>query len=183
MIAIQDLPRFDVGEFDVRFIDHRTHGLVLRVSEGLVAKTPLMPEYWSHIKLFENPRKWKHKGRDYQVINVVKEEEIARDLHQNNVSVPKPEGVFRIDVVYPNSQCRLEDVPCFVMEHIEGRRITEADYGKWHNRRIAKLHREELRKARKLGYCIKDAGPHNLFYLPGERKVVIFDFALWQKVA
>ncbi len=105
---------------------------------------------------------------------------IASTLYSNGVSVPKPEGVYTLSL-----WGGLLHKPAFVMERIRAPKLSRI-FSKWiDNSRRKELNQKldlELDKARDLGFLLKDTGAYNAFYSKEEDRIILFDFARWERV-
>ncbi len=105
---------------------------------------------------------------------------IASTLYSAGVSVPKPEGVYTLFL-----WGGLLQKPAFVMERIREPKLSQI-LSKWidYSRRQElnqKLNRE-LDKARDLGFLLNDTTAYNAFYSEEEDRIILFDFARWERV-
>ena len=105
-----------------------------------------------------------------QVLGLEKEYRIAKKLHGEGVSVPKPEGVF--GVKHPK---RDGFFPCFVMEYIPPKKV------RWYQKRkVDRMYKHEIQKATELGYSVCDSYPqHNTLWSPKRKKIYLIDFEYW----
>ncbi len=135
-------------------IDGGAEAEVYRISERHVAKVPL-----------------DHRSSPDR--DLTHEFEIAEDLFENGISVPKPEGIFPIHLM--NSVRN-----GFVMEFIDGKsgarlRGNEISY-------VRDLLYKEIRKVRDLGFDPEDwYSPKNYIWEPQEDKIYLIDFLRWVK--
>lgn len=152
-----------------RFIDAGCDGTVYRLTSDLVAKFPLRLDQW-------DPHNF--PKRRNLVERATSEYEITRLAHAAGISVPRPEGVFCLNV--SGSQVSYRDVPAFVMQYIDGIRLSDC----WDDddKRARQLRDEELMKAESLGFKSGDfRNPANSIYCPKEDKIVLIDLAKWRK--
>jgi len=126
---------------------------VFRISNNHAAKTPIIPH-------------------EITLKNLEKEFEIAKILFDKGISVPKPEGIFFIkyDIHFLKS---------FIMEYIEGKNgfeISNEEYSY-----SARLWREELERARGLGFITYDSShAGNFIWSPKKEKIYLIDFEMWE---
>ena len=105
---------------------------------------------------------------------------VAQDLADNNRSVPKPQGVFKVEVPVDKNAPNLKaHFPGFVMQEIPGVPISKLT-GETQERAI-EMYNEELAKAKELGYREIDDNFGNGLYVPSQDKVFLIDFADWKK--
>jgi tRNA A-37 threonylcarbamoyl transferase component Bud32 len=151
------------------FIDSGADGTVYRLNSDLVAKFPLRSDQWGAENLHNRGSLRDRATREY---------EMTRSLYRSGISVPRPEGVFNLNVCR-NEVCFLE-VPAFVMEYIEGIKLSDC----WgaNDVRARQLRDEEIMKAESLGFLSGDwLTAKNSIYCPREDKIVLLDFALWRR--
>ena len=100
---------------------------------------------------------------------------ILLHLYENGVSVPKPEGIFKIAVNKKDRSHlrRLVNVEKagLVMERVHGEEPYSAN--------AIELMGVELDKCRRLGYICIDAGRSNAIYDTDHDKVYLIDFGSW----
>lgn len=146
------------------------HGVVVRVSAGLVAKF-----VWScgDDSIVDDS--------DMGVYCLEKEYKIARELFEGGVSVPKPEGLFgvRADGLNLISMQSRKLIPAFVMGYVEA-----AEKMSFDEQAIRRdLADREGAKAIALGWNPPFDVYWNALYVPQERRVYLSDFVLWTKKA
>ncbi len=110
------------------------------------------------------------------------EYEIARDLYENKISVPKPFGIF--DLLFENKEC-----PAFVMQYIDGKNLSEL-MESYKSARISlrlydnarELAAIQIEAARKIGLVPYDANAKGNIVLSKSGIVYLIDFGQWQRV-
>ncbi|MEK6936379.1 MAG: hypothetical protein AABW67_06335 [Nanoarchaeota archaeon] len=138
-------------------------GFVYRISENHVAKI----------------------DEDVTFIDSLKHQyDICKKLYEKSISVPKPEGVFQI-------QIKGIPIPAFIMQFIEGFNIKKIkdspDLMKQLKlsaddvNRICYLHTAEVIKAERLGFHPTDGGYNNGIWSPSENKNYLIDFSYWKE--
>jgi len=161
-------------------IGRGAEGIVYKISDKYVAKVPRI--------CYPDSKK-----------NLRKEFEIAKVLFENGVSVPEPEGIFKIrnlgltSVIIPSE--------AFIMEYIKGKTGSEffrdyssfrmvnpnfiespsfAGYNEEYNH-IKKLYEEEIKKAKEIGFLPFDAEFNGNYIWSAERsKLYLIDFGMWE---
>jgi len=159
-------------------IGQGSEGLVYRISNKHAAKVPR-----------------ESSGRG----NLKKESRIAEILFEEGVSVPKPEGIFKIR----NLDLISSVIPAeaFVMEYIAGKTGFEFFSDSLFFKRdssgfvgtpsflkhseeyahVKNLHDEEIKKARELGFLSFDAEFRgNFIWSPERDRVYLIDFGMWE---
>ncbi len=108
---------------------------------------------------------------------LVSEYEKGKFLYENGVSVPKPEGVYRVK----NENGNL--VPAYVMENMSGY-VELAELKGEEEENVKKLRDIELDKVKKLGYQPDDAtrNSRNVLWNREKDKVCLIDFETWYKL-
>ena len=141
------------------FIEGGVYGLIYRISEDHCAKV-------LHICgdiIQEN----------FVIDNLYHEFKIMKGLYCKKVSVPKPEGIFKIQ--FP----QIGKYPALIMEYINGIKTWKLE-----NRfdELSTLTSRELEKARKFGYVPgEDCGvdSNNVLWSDERKKIVLIDFGNW----
>lgn len=122
----------------------------------------------------------------FRISELQKEFEICKHLYENGVSVPKPEGVYRVSLDFvPSAKRALYGVllpPVFVMEYVSGL-VDEQDFSFKEKDKAIDLMEKELDKASGPGYTSGDVGFGNFIYQPEQEKVVLIDFGLWERTS
>lgn len=140
----------------IEFIGSGTSGIVYRISEQYAAKI---------IKTI-------FRG----VLDISQEYKIARDLYDRGISVPRPIGVFDLDL--PDGFVKKG----FVYEYFPETAAEFLKRNPHHDGRIREIIQKELRKARGFGYIPSpDANMHKNILISG-REPVLIDFGLWGKI-
>ncbi len=173
-LTLQNLEAYPLQQ-EPQEVGRGIRAFVYRISENHVAKIP-------HDKydFLENNDVWL-RNDESAIEEIVHEYEIARELFDGGVCVPRPEGIFSIHMgrePYVLAE-RGTNYPGFVMEYVPGEIIVniEEDY----ELRI-KIYDEEVKKAQELGFLTEDADGINGIWSPTREKVYIFDFGEWAKV-
>ncbi len=145
-----------------------------RIGEGVQSKILLVSRRKDLVAKVYNP----YYNYNNSILELARHEyDVAASLYRNAISVPHPEGVFSISSFWGKRQ------PGFVMERISGAiRLDELsnnneslDYDL-----AQQLRDEEVEKTRQLGFIPADVKDRNCFYLPLERKIVLYDFLMWR---
>lgn len=112
---------------------------------------------------------------DFYLSRLRQEHDVTNEVCQAGLSVPKPEGLFRIPML-PFG----ESSPAFVMQYVQGNTMMDLSTWKKLSAEIRdKLH-AEVEKAQKLGFSTVDAlHLGNAIYNPEENKVYLIDLELW----
>ncbi|MDO8516937.1 MAG: hypothetical protein Q7S33_02325 [Nanoarchaeota archaeon] len=125
-----------------------------------------------------------HAAKFYDEQNVSdpdKECKIAKELYKNNINVPKPEGVFKIDLKAKNTF--LSQKHAFVMEYLPGYILEDVPSNEIKRLGLNELAEIELEKARKLGFLTIDSEPRrnnsNQIWCPDRNRIYIIDFVNW----
>lgn len=169
------IPRLkDLAEFrDIdkpRFIDEGGYGDVYLVnrSESLAGKILFASEL---------------KAR-FRICELQKEYKICRCLYDNAISVPRPEGIYRMSVDFVKPERRdwygVPQPAMFLMEYVPGR-SKEEDFSEREKKVAILLRDRELERARRLGYITEDVDFGNFIYQPKQNRVVLIDFGMWEK--
>jgi hypothetical protein len=117
-------------------------------------------------------------------LSIIRELIISSHLYEDGVSVPKPEGIFKI-AISKEDQFQLRELvnvekAGFVMERIHGEVIDSTmHHHKADLSRVIELMVAELAKCEKLGYVFNDTGPHNAIYDAGHDRIYLIDFGSW----
>ncbi len=162
MTTIEDhLPRFPKQDLFSWRVGKGDQGEVFVVSRkrNLVAKT--YDPYWGiGLELAQH------------------EYHVADSLYRSGISVPRPEGVFEVSSLW-----RRQTYPAFVMERICGAvrmdKLSNQDRSGVYDF-ARQLREEEAEKASRLGFIVADATDRNCFYLPQDKKVILYDFLFWR---
>ncbi len=151
------------------FIDAGCDGTVYRLTSDLVVKFPLRLDQWDAENL---------RSKRVLLDRATKEYEMTRSLYDAGISVPRPEGVFSLNVC--GEDVCFQDVPAFVMQYIAGIRLSDC-WGAY-DARARQLRDDEIMKARSLGFSSGDwLTPKNSIYRPRDDKIVLLDFARWRR--
>ena len=152
---------YDDNGYEPEYIHQGTAGLIYKISEEHAAKIA-------------------YNRESFQLIE--KEHDISKILYENEISVPKPEGIF--DVRIGDNFHR-----AFVMQYIEGANLDQL----YHSRELQEKlgfsfddiikmkvqHTDELWKAINLGFYPWDKGAINCLCSAKEKKPYLIDFAKW----
>ena len=113
---------------------------------------------------------------------LTKEYEIARDLYNNRISVPKPFGVF--DLPFEKQK-----LPAFVMQYIDGKNLIELMESYKSARISLRLYEKtrelaamEIEAAKKIGFVPYDANAKGNIMLSKSGKIYLIDFGMWQRI-
>jgi RIO-like serine/threonine protein kinase len=114
---------------------------------------------------------------------LTKEYEIARDLYESKISVPKPFGVF--DLPFENGK----KCPAFIMQYIDGKNLSEL-MESYKNARISlrlydnakELAAIQIEAAKKIGLVPYDANAKGNIMLSKSGRIYLIDFGQWQRV-
>lgn len=144
-------------------------GEVYRLNENLVGK-------------FSRPFSWIHsnslKAKKELLDAATKEFETARDLYSAGISVPRPLGVFSLDVADYGGIIH-GNMPVFVMDYVHGIRLGDC-YEEYS--RARELRDKELDKARDLGFIPGDSiSGGNSIYCSSQDRTFLIDFARWRR--
>ncbi len=167
---LEDLPEFTNID-KPRFIEEGGYGDVYLVNQrkSLAAKILFASD-----KLTAGSR----------ICELQKEYDICGFLFINGLSVPRPLGIYRLSVDFVDLERReLYGVPrpaAFVMEYVRGI-SKEEDFSKKEKEVALRLRDRELNKARCLGYIAADVEFGNFIYQPEQNRVVLIDFAIWDR--
>jgi tRNA A-37 threonylcarbamoyl transferase component Bud32 len=111
-----------------------------------------------------------------------KEYRIAKELYEAGIPVPKPIGVFDVEVEHSYGKVRVEKG--FVMELVRNDmcRLEKED-------KLRRRYKLELKKCRKLGFIPRDyywpecfgGKRHNILYNEKQDKIYLIDFGAWRK--
>lgn len=136
-------------------------GNVYRISENLAGKFP--HSCFSIHKVYEK------LNREYANCQLA---------YDNEISVPKPEGILKIR--HPETN---KIVPAFVMEYIRGPTLEElydVDKNSSLFKNLMKRYDEELDKAEKLGFVGIDDYLKNAIYCLKNNRLYVIDFEDWK---
>jgi len=138
----------------LKYLDRGSYGEVYRISDTHVAKV-----------------------EKFHDINSLEEEfDIAKELYEKGISVPKPEGIFPVGM----SKTKMQG---FVMEYIYGKTFDEVyqrDEELFYQ--VKKLREKEINKVKDLGFYPKDfLNNKNNIWQPDEEKVYLIDFGRWER--
>lgn len=170
MTKINQLPVLEVIDNRVCFIDHGGWGCVYSFETDKIS--PSKRVAGKVLSRKQNSR--------VAIRKLAFEARIDQELYTKGISVPQPFGVFAISLphFYPESNL----VAAFVQELISGEKYD--DLASFVDREQAcRLHRQEITKARDLGYKIpRDhlSPAYNCLFRLEEDKVILFDFGNWQ---
>ena len=107
-----------------------------------------------------------------------REREVSGILYSEGISVPKPEGVFRVRIN------PFRTTEAFVMEYVHGiigEKIADKRRYKSIRPRVEQLMRSEVEKCEDLGFICQDADRlDNSIYKPKEDSIVLVDFCNWE---
>ncbi|MDO8516938.1 MAG: hypothetical protein Q7S33_02330 [Nanoarchaeota archaeon] len=143
---------------------------VYQISDNHIAKTS---------KLMSN-KFIEHLKREYR---------ITKELYEQGINVPKPEGIFNVNLTFFDSVHKdyvSFTKPTLVMEYISGKSFEQvsAETGSQIDEmnKLWKLAFEEINKAEKLGFVPVDSGEvndGNQIWCPERNKVYLIDFEYW----
>ncbi len=167
------IPRFEADGRCSNYIADGSDGFVYSIGRGFAAKVPAGPKNW---------RAMQHYG--YVANSLIgkanHEFRIGERLYQEGVSVPKPEGVFLLDVPERNGNRLHRNVPAYVMALVEGVRIDKIK-NKRQQRKARALRDAEVERSKNFCYPSRDALTDcNALFLPEEKRVVLIDFIGWE---
>ena len=165
------VPKFDIGSYEPKLVGDGFHGVVIRISEDLVAK----------LSFAKSNREAKRDAKH--------EYEIARALYDHGVSVPKPEGVFRLDKdiksCFGTKSLTASRIPSrgygFVMEYVPGVLLSNEWY-RVHPNYWEPLYEKlgkEIKKAQEIAFP-DDFGSHNFLVHENKLDGFIIDFYEWE---
>ncbi len=171
---LERFPLFNVPYKTPQHIGGVKDGAVYRISDDLVAKVtrPFSWQYFVGHGYLDNA--------SWVLSRLENEAEIGHKLYEAGISVPRPEGTFKIDLNVDDKA--VIRVPGFVMEFING--VNGMTFTK-DEAKFARLMRRYLgmiRKTERLGFLPKDVRPFNFLYIAEEDKIVLIDFASWEYV-
>jgi len=125
---------------------------------------------------------WYGDGKRLKIEQLQREKEIAKIAYEERISVPKPEGVFKVR--HPKNR---DMQPALIMEYIEG--LTLKDIYRREKEsvsyyKVLRLAKEEIEKANKTklipaGDAVNSG---NIIWCPEKEKVYLIDFGLWEVI-
>ncbi len=166
------IPRFEAGGRCSNYIADGSDGFVYSIGRGFAAKVPAGPKNW---------RAMQHYGyvADSLLEKASHEFKIGERLYQGSISVPKPEGVFLLDVPERNGMLH-RNVPAYVMALVEGVRLDKIK-NKRQQRKARELRDAEVDRAKQVCHPSRDAWTDcNALLLPEGKRVVLIDFIGWE---
>ena len=121
--------------------------------------------------------------RDATVEDLVQESQVAHQLYNEGVSVPKPEGIFKVKIRWGKNLYGLwfPTKIGFVMEKING--INGDEINGDLRKKVEELHQIELEKCWKLGFFTGDIDLSNSIYDSVNAKSYLIDFYGWALAA
>ena len=165
---MEKLKEFKQGITHEKIISQGTKSIIYQIANMYVAKFYFKKINSLEIKILE----------DITTITFLQHEnEIAQILYQNNISVPKPKGIFNIPLKFSFTK-KSKSYPGFVMEYIKGRNIAKlTDLERWP---LLKIMEKELKKVRALGIDPVDSDYYgNCLWNPIKKKIYLIDFKEW----
>ena len=165
------VPEFKIWPYEPIVVGQGCHGAVMRISDNLVAKLFFATSNQAAEEFAEG------------------EFSIAKALYDYGVSVPKPEGVFRLkegvrsfsEVDPAMAKTIPSEAYSFVMEFVPGSMLdsevykSEPEY--WSH--LYKKADKETRKANKIAIPFDD-GPNNILVHENQSDVFLIDFRGWK---
>lgn len=141
---------------------------VYRISDCHVAKLVKGHDFW---------RRYDEETRKARINYLINECLLHNQAYQLGISVPKPEGLFKVKIITEDSRIT---APAFVMEYVEGVNLfvlgeSSDDFDSAMTRRD-----EELEKARDLGFIPQDFHCENTIWNPERKKLYLIDLAKWR---
>ena len=120
---------------------------------------------------------WPYLGDNLR--DMQEEYENTREAWRAGISVPKPEGVFEVDIRWWKTAFGLffPKRKAFVMEWIHGVRADDKGLDKGHGKRARELFHKEVEKCESLGFFSGDFRLNNAIYVPYEKKIYLIDLA------
>jgi len=143
---------------------HSSHWKIYRISENHIAKIPRQSFRALEVLELDN------------VIEKYEQEPIIHlAMYEDNISVAKPEGMFRIPYGIGG------DSFSFVMEYIDGESLEDQrnELPRDKFEALRNLYQKELDRAGDLGFMAGDAGIHNCIWSPTRKKLFLIDFFDW----
>jgi hypothetical protein len=160
-----DLDLFE-PEFVPEEVDHGDNGIVYRLGREYAAKILYYRD--------SNERSFV-RTNDTAALYLSGEFETGRFLFENDVSIPRPIGVFMVPLAHTCA-------PGFVMEYIDGinaKDLEDPEYSIGMEKA-----EEEWRKTEMLGFWPRvDCHPRNVLWVPHEKTVRLVDYAGWTRLS
>lgn len=138
-------------KFEPYKVGSGSEGIVYRISDSLVAKVP----YYQ-----------------YRIGDLDHEYRMCLELNLVGVAVPRPEGVFEVDIPGGSPSAAL------VMEFIEGQKLARIKSGRIKTIALKSME-EEITKARDYSFITRDCGVHNSIFVAKEEQTYLIDFSGW----
>lgn len=172
MTTIDELPVFTDIDEQPLFVGHGDYGTVYAINRQRNLAAKIWKSGWDNSYVFS----------EHHIAEAQREHDIARELYQNAISVPRPEGVFHIALpsLFPGQPY----IPAFIMEHVRG--VQYYSLNSEGRIKARELHAQELEKIRDTTRFVPQDVPFkkNCLYQLGENetevsKVILFDFGNW----
>jgi RIO-like serine/threonine protein kinase len=143
-----------------RYIDRGAYGQVYAISRNHVVKVPRFPErsFWSFNAM-------------------VDELDICQRLYDHGIQVPKPEGIFRVNLRHLLKR-NPPETKGIVMERLRGKEGYKLKGSL--RERASQLLDEEIKKSINIGFFPKDYCLYNTVYDPKSDRLHLLDFGAWK---
>ena len=112
------------------------------------------------------------------------EEEMLKAMHQEEIAVPKPDGIYFLNTTIGGKPILTPNLlsfrrPTLVMEYVAGTKISDLVDDEF--RHASLLYQEEIGNARIKGFTCQDSSLENGIYQVERDRVVIVDMGLWSR--
>ncbi len=147
---------------------NESYDRVLRISETHVVKFPGQLIGWNMYDALL---------RDFCFRKLIKGFELQKIAYDLNLSVPKPEGIFEVEIRNPSF-----NLPGFVMEYVPGEPLSEIliKKGSCAISDITTLMYAELDKAKALDFKPGDTNFANAIWSSVQNKIYLIDLEGWE---
>ncbi|MEK6892544.1 MAG: hypothetical protein AABX25_05135 [Nanoarchaeota archaeon] len=181
---METAPQFPQSQFLTPKLGKGYNGVVYGISKGYAAKVSIHVLQIGHNSGRRQALNDIRCAIGRQLLEEYKEEyNIAADLYNAEISVPRPEGIYQVEIRWLETAFGLffPEKLAFVMERIHGTQAnkTQGDLRK----RVEELHRLELNKCHERGfYSAKHLSLNDVVYDSNRNNIVFVDVGHFERV-